>query len=176
MEQRTKISSTLSSFMHSASPSSFNLFLFIFSFLLFLLDSFHHAQMEQQQKHTQNSRKHYSSCSGCVCSSFLRCWTWTTFLPEFYSFWCCSFISNCTFVQFTNIKLTETKLHAEYAAPIIAAEFPNNFCWEFVDTKYVKTTMNVRTISTPNRSHDETADVCEIAAWRFPWYPGSETL
>ena len=73
-------------------------------------------------------------------------------------------------------KLTETKLHAEYAAPIIAAEFPNNFLCEFVDTKYVKTTTNVSIISTPNRSHDETADECEIAAWRFPWYPGSETL
>lgn len=56
-------------------------------------------------------------------------------------------------------KLTETKLHAEYAAPIIAAELPKSFRCELVDTKYVKTTTKVRTISTPNRSHDEIVDV-----------------
>jgi hypothetical protein len=63
-----------------------------------------------------------------------------------------------------HVKLTETKLQAEYAAPIIAAELPKIFRCVFVDTKYVKTTTKVKTISTPNRSHADTVDECEIAA------------
>jgi hypothetical protein len=57
-----------------------------------------------------------------------------------------------------HVKLAETKLQAEYAAPIIAAELPKIFRCVFVDTKYVKTTTKVKTISTPNRSHADTVD------------------
>ena len=66
-----------------------------------------------------------------------------------------------------NLKLTETKLHAEYAAPTITAELPNNLRWVFVETKYVKTTKDVRITSTPRRSNDKTDCGEEIAAWRF---------
>lgn len=77
---------------------------------------------------------------------------------------------NCLFL------LTETKLQAPYAAPIDNDDTPKYDLYVSVDIKYAKTTMNVRTISTPKRSQAARFDVCAMAACKLPWYPGTVTL
>lgn len=49
-------------------------------------------------------------------------------------------------------QLTDTKLHALYAAPMTNDGYPKILFWPFVATKYVNTIIKVRISSTPNLS------------------------
>ena len=55
-------------------------------------------------------------------------------------------------------------------------ELPRYDRYESIDTKYARTIINVNINSTPKRSHAANAAVWEIAACKFPWYPGTVTL
>lgn len=64
--------------------------------------------------------------------------------------------------------LTETKLHALYAAPIANAELPKYDLYEWVDIKYASTTTKVSINSTPKRSQAANEELCEMAACKLP--------